>query len=48
MHLGAAAVVEVSDGIQAIFGGKADLYSQEINDIITHPDMQPVSNPQSG
>ncbi|MEK2462524.1 PTS transporter subunit IIABC [Lactobacillus gasseri] len=46
MHLGAAAVVEVSDGIQAIFGGKADLYSQEINDIITHPDMQPVSNPQ--
>jgi len=28
------------------FGGKADLYSQEINDIIAHPDMQPVNNPQ--
>ena len=29
------------------FGGKADLYSQEINDIIDHPDMQPVNNPQA-
>ena len=28
------------------FGGKADLYSQEINDIIAHPDMPPVNNPQ--
>lgn len=44
--LGAPGVLKVAGGVQAIFGGKADLYSQEINDIITHPDMQPVSNPQ--
>lgn len=32
--LGAPAVIEVSGGIQAIFGGKADIYSQQINQII--------------
>lgn len=32
--LGAAAVFEVQGGIQAVFGGKADLYSQEINQIL--------------
>ena len=32
--LGAAAVLELSGGIQAVFGGKADLYSQEINQIL--------------
>lgn len=32
--LGAAAVLEVSGGIQAVFGGKADLYSQEINQLL--------------
>lgn len=40
--LGAPGVLKVSGGVQAIFGGKADLYSQEINDIIAHPDMQPT------
>ena len=30
--LGAVAVVEVQDGIQAIYGAKADLYSQLINE----------------
>lgn len=44
--LGAPGVLKVAGGVQAIFGGKADLYSQEINDIITHPDMQPINNPQ--
>ena len=44
--LGAPGVLKVAGGVQAIFGGKADLYSQEINDIITHPDMQLASNPQ--
>lgn len=44
--LGAPGVLKVAGGVQAIFGGKADLYSQEINDIITHPDMQPANNPQ--
>ena len=33
-QLGAPAVIEVSGGIQAIFGGKADIYSQQINQII--------------
>ncbi|WDF82392.1 PTS transporter subunit EIIC [Lacticaseibacillus pabuli] len=33
-NLGATAVLEVSDGVQAVFGGKADLYSQEINQIL--------------
>lgn len=32
--LGATAVLEVGGGIQAVFGGKADLYSQEINQIL--------------
>lgn len=32
--LGATAVVEVSGGIQAIFGGKSDLYNQEISEIL--------------
>ncbi|WP_025730104.1 PTS transporter subunit EIIC [Atopobacter phocae] len=31
-NLGATAVFEVNGGIQAVFGGKADLLSQEIND----------------
>ncbi|MGF2054560.1 PTS transporter subunit EIIC [Vagococcus fluvialis] len=33
-QLGATAVLELSGGIQAVFGGKADLYSQEINQIL--------------
>lgn len=32
--LGATAVLEMSGGVQAVFGGKADLYSQEINQIL--------------
>ncbi|GAB6169052.1 hypothetical protein JCM1393_15120 [Clostridium carnis] len=32
--LGAAGVVEVGNGIQAIFGAKADKYKNEINDIL--------------
>ncbi|MBX9013295.1 PTS transporter subunit EIIC [Ligilactobacillus murinus] len=32
--LGAVAVLEVGGGIQAVFGGKADLFSQEINQIL--------------
>lgn len=32
--LGATAVLEVSGGVQAVFGGKADLYSQEINQLL--------------
>ncbi|WP_282708464.1 PTS transporter subunit EIIC [Ligilactobacillus sp. Marseille-Q7487] len=32
--LGATAVFEVNGGIQAVFGGKADLLSQEINQIL--------------
>ncbi|MEJ4515052.1 hypothetical protein SJ916_16840, partial [Enterococcus faecium] len=31
---GATAVFEVKGGIQAVFGGKADLLSQEINQIL--------------
>lgn len=34
--LGAAGVVEVGNGIQAIFGAKADPYKNEIKDIIGH------------
>lgn len=37
--MGAAAVLEVSGGIQAIFGGKADIYSQQINQIIENGEM---------
>lgn len=32
--LGATAVFEAQGGIQAVYGGKADLYSQEINQIL--------------
>ncbi|MDE6375718.1 MAG: PTS sugar transporter subunit IIB, partial [Ligilactobacillus sp.] len=32
--LGAVAVLEIGGGIQAVFGGKADLFSQEINQIL--------------
>jgi PTS system glucose-specific IIC component len=32
--LGATAVFEVKGGIQAVFGGKVDLLSQEINQIL--------------
>ena len=32
--LGAAGVVEVGNGIQAIFGAKADAYKNEINNIL--------------
>lgn len=32
--LGATAVLDVSGGLQAVYGGKADLYSQEINGIL--------------
>lgn len=35
-QLGATAVVDVANGIQAVFGGKSDLYSQEINQILGH------------
>ncbi|MFC6175949.1 PTS transporter subunit EIIC [Companilactobacillus huachuanensis] len=31
---GATAVLDVSGGLQAIYGGKSDLYAQEINDIL--------------
>ncbi|MCR1900671.1 PTS transporter subunit EIIC [Ligilactobacillus apodemi] len=33
-NLGAVAVLEVGGGIQAVFGGKANLFSQEINQIL--------------
>ncbi|AZK90273.1 PTS system glucose-specific EIICBA component [Lactobacillus helveticus] len=33
--------MKVGGGIQAILGGKADIYSQEINDILAHPDTMP-------
>lgn len=39
--LGAPGVLKVGGGIQAILGGKADIYSQEINDILAHPDAVP-------
>lgn len=32
--IGATAVLDVKDGIQAIYGGRAILYSQEINQIL--------------
>ena len=41
--LGAPGVLKVGGGIQAILGGKADIYSQEINDIMAHPDQQPAA-----
>jgi PTS system glucose-specific IIC component len=36
--LGATAVLEVKGGIQAVFGGKADLFSQEINQLLERDD----------
>lgn len=36
--LGATAVLSVEGGIQAIFGGKSDLYSQEINQLLGRDD----------
>lgn len=39
--LGAPGVLKVGSGVQAILGGKADIYSQEINDILAHPDVMP-------
>ncbi|NRO04789.1 PTS system glucose-specific EIICBA component [Lactobacillus helveticus] len=39
--LGAPGVLKVGVGIQAILGGKADIYSQEINDILANPDKTP-------
>ena len=43
--LGAPGVLKVGVGIQAILGGKADIYSQEINDILANPDKTPQSKP---
>lgn len=39
--LGAPGVLKVGGGIQAILGGKADIYSQEINDILLNPNKIP-------
>ena len=39
--LGAPGVLKVAGGVQAILGGKADIYSQEINDILINPDTAP-------
>lgn len=36
--LGSPGVLKVAGGLQIIFGGKADLYSQEINDLLAHPE----------
>lgn len=36
--LGATAVLEVASGIQAVYGGKSNLYSQEINQILGNDD----------
>lgn len=37
-RLGATAVLEVENGIQAIYGGKSNLYSQEINHLLGSED----------
>lgn len=42
--LGATGVLKVGGGIQAIFGGKADIYSQEINDILANPSVISAKN----
>nr|WP_251717073.1 PTS transporter subunit IIABC [Lactobacillus agrestimuris] len=42
--LGAPGVLKVAGGVQAILGGKADIYSQEINDILINPDTAPKDN----
>ena len=36
--LGSPGVLKVAGGLQIIFGGKADLYSQEVNDLLAHPE----------
>lgn len=41
-QLGSPGVLKVGGGIQAIFGGKADLYSQEINDLLINPNCIPA------
>lgn len=41
-QLGSPGVLKVGGGIQAIFGGKADLYSQEINDLLINPNSIPA------
>lgn len=40
--LGAPGVLKVGGGVQAILGGKADIYSQEINDILANPNAAPT------
>ena len=45
-RLGAPGVLKVAGGVQAILGGKADLYSQEINDMMTNPDFTQKNNAQ--
>lgn len=37
-ELGATAVLEVENGVQAIFGGNSNVYSQEINQILGYDD----------
>lgn len=41
-RLGSPGVLKVGGGIQVIFGGKADLYSQEINDLLINPNSIPA------
>ncbi len=45
--MSAIGVLNVNNGIQVILGGKADLYSQEINDILAHPEASLESAPAS-
>lgn len=42
--LGATGVLKVGGGIQAIFGGKVDIYSQEINDILANTSVISAKN----
>lgn len=46
-QLGSQGVLKVAGGIQVIFGGKADLYSQEINDILANPNSIPTLQNES-
>lgn len=39
--LGSPGILRVAGGVQAIFGAKADLYSQEINDLLSQPASEP-------
>lgn len=39
--LGSPGILRVAGGVQAIFGAKADLYSQEINDLLSQPASAP-------